>query len=470
MPDFAVRTAFTAVDRLSPAFKRMDQNASMLTKTMGTLKTFIGFAMVGTFVDSVVTAAASLTRLETAYKSVFGKDSVTQMNFVADAANRLGLNFESTADAYKGIAASAIGTSISNKVVQETFLGVSEAAAALQLPAEQAQGALLAISQIISKGKVSMEELRGQLGERLPGAMKTAADSMGVTQAEFEKMVASGLSAEKFIPRFAAALREKYGKAALDASTSFNAASNKFNNSLFMMKATIGKDILPILSTMMDFISKNSDLILKLVYAVGIITGAYVAWKIALLAVHTTQKLIIAVGWVKYLWMMRSAIMMAVTQTNLWAIAQRVINFLLAANPIGLVIIAVGALAYAIYDLYTNWEKYQLGFSVSIQNFITGFARAKMEVYELLNAIGLISDKELTGAKLNFLDNFTKGAKLQVDQIRANREAPNATEAEGKYSSNTTVNINSNGTEAKAAVSGNGQAKINMNKPMGANI
>jgi hypothetical protein len=130
-------------------------------------------------------------------------------------------------------------------------------------------------------------------------------------------------------------------------------------------------------------------------------------------------------GWLSYLYMMRQSILKAVLVTGDWAKAQRIINFLLAANAIGLIVIGVAALAYAIYDLYTNWDAYALNFNISIQNFVTGFARAKMEVYELLNAIGLISDKELTGAKLNFLENFTAGVKMKTEQIRQNKEKGN---------------------------------------------
>ena len=43
---------------------------------------------------------------------------------------------------------------------------------------------MLALAQMASKGTVQAEELRGQLGERLPGAFKIAAAAMGVTQAE----------------------------------------------------------------------------------------------------------------------------------------------------------------------------------------------------------------------------------------------------------------------------------------------
>ena len=81
------------------------------------------------------------------------------------------------------------------------------------------------------KGKVSMEELRGQLGERLTPAMAIAAKSMGVTTAELEKMVESGISAEAFLPKFGAAMEEAFAGAE-SAQASVNRLKNQFDELL----------------------------------------------------------------------------------------------------------------------------------------------------------------------------------------------------------------------------------------------
>lgn len=66
------------------------------------------------------------------------------------------------------------------------------------------QGAFLALGQMISKGKVQAEELRGQLGERLPGAFQLAAKAMNMTTAELDKFMADGkLTAEELLPKLA---------------------------------------------------------------------------------------------------------------------------------------------------------------------------------------------------------------------------------------------------------------------------
>jgi len=71
------------------------------------------------------------------------------------------------------------------------------------------------------------EELKLQLGDRLPAAMTIAAKSMGMTMKEFSKAMESGsLSAEEFMPKFTEAMRQMaepgLGKAFKSMMVAFN--------------------------------------------------------------------------------------------------------------------------------------------------------------------------------------------------------------------------------------------------------
>jgi tape measure domain-containing protein len=504
VPDFAVKTAFTAVDRISPAFKNMSGEASKFEKTASRAFLAIGSFVSGYLINSFVEAASQLERLNTGFKSVFGGDAGTQMQFVREEAKRLGLDLMTSADAYKSIAAAAKGTAISNADVQQTFLGVSEAAAALQLSSEQSQGALLAISQIISKGKVSMEELRGQLGERIPGAMQIAARAMGVTTAELEKLVASGIPAEKFIPRFAAQMRKEFGPAATDAANSFNASRNRFNNMVFDFKVGIGSVILPMLNDLMtafapalnlmiDFFKENKDGISAVVKLIPWVVSGFLAWKVALWGVFIAQQAIIGIGWIKYLWMMRDVILGAILRTKalvfiqwalnsstwanaastvantiatwgaqaaLWALeaatwaaqaATWAFNAALNANPIGLVIAAVAALAGSVYLIYRNWGAVSGWFSEMWARSLAEFNYFIDYMSNKLDQFGNWAIGKWQAVKGFF--GFGEG------DVNVNN-APNKVEAEGKYNNNTTVNINNKNVESKVTTNNKRDTKI----------
>ncbi|EEG23911.1 tape measure domain [Eikenella corrodens] len=149
-----------------------------------------------------------------------------QLDFVRGVVERLGLDMVSAANGYAQLAAATKDLNISHVQTQQIFSGVANAVAAMNLSADEANGVFLALSQIAGKGKVSMEELRGQLGERLSPAMAIAAKSMGVTTAELEKMVESGISAEEFLPKFGAALEQAF---AADAARNVETLNGQIN-------------------------------------------------------------------------------------------------------------------------------------------------------------------------------------------------------------------------------------------------
>lgn len=94
---------------------------------------------------------------------------------------------------------------------------VSESAVVLGLTSEDTRLVLLALSQMISKGTVYSEELRRQMGDRLPGAFSLAAEAMGVTTRQLSDMLQKGdVATDEFLPRFAGALHDMYGAAAKD--------------------------------------------------------------------------------------------------------------------------------------------------------------------------------------------------------------------------------------------------------------
>ena len=149
-----------------------------------------------------------------------------QLDFVRGVVERLGLDMVSAANGYAQLAAATKDLNISHAQTQQIFSGVANAVAAMNLSADEANGVFLALSQIAGKGKVSMEELRGQLGEQLSPAMAIAAKSMGVTTAELEKMVESGISAEEFLPKFGAALEQAF---AADAARNVQTLNGQIN-------------------------------------------------------------------------------------------------------------------------------------------------------------------------------------------------------------------------------------------------
>ena len=231
--------------------------------------------------SSAIEVADSFTRLENSLQTTFGSMQAAneQMSFLDENAKRLGVDLIATSKGFGLVAASGKAAGLSTKEIQDIFTGASEASAALSLSSENTNGVLLAFSQILSKGKVQAEELRGQIGERLPGAFNIAAESMGLTTAELDKLMQSGdLASNDFMPAFAAALRETFHEGAMNNATKSIAQAtrnqNEWNKSLREMggplkevSTGIGSFLIDALGIAADLAAKNQD------FLVGLIVG-----------------------------------------------------------------------------------------------------------------------------------------------------------------------------------------------------
>jgi len=142
----------------------------------------------------LVDASLQMERVNSQMQAVAGSATAAarEIQYIREESNRLGLVFADTASAFASFSASTRNTSIEGEQTRKIFSGVAEAVTALKLNAEKTSGVFLALGQMMSKGKVQAEELRGQLGERLPGAFKLAAEAMGVSEAELNKMLEQG--------------------------------------------------------------------------------------------------------------------------------------------------------------------------------------------------------------------------------------------------------------------------------------
>lgn len=93
-----------------------------------------------------------------------------------------------------------------------------------------------------SKGVVSMEELKRQLGDSLPAAVQIGARAMGMTTAAFDKAVSSGqVMSRDFIPKFAKQVRDELGGSFVLASSQMRASINRVQNSFFALRVLLGE-------------------------------------------------------------------------------------------------------------------------------------------------------------------------------------------------------------------------------------
>lgn len=151
---------------------------------------------------------------------------------LVDVANRAGVAYGEIARAYLSYSVAANEAGTTNQQATRTFEAVTMAVNRTGGSSEQAQRALLALSQMMSKGTVSSEELKGQLGEALPGAVSAGARAMKMDVASFLKEVGDGkVVAKDFVDALTSEL-ERANKATDGMSDNFSANMTKMGNSI----------------------------------------------------------------------------------------------------------------------------------------------------------------------------------------------------------------------------------------------
>ncbi|MDR2489763.1 MAG: tape measure protein [Desulfovibrio sp.] len=180
-------------------------------------------------------------RLNKSYTTIYDSAVAAkqQLDYLYGLSNELGLRFQSTAEAAKTFFAAGKGTALEGEL-NHIFKSVSSAGAALSLTEAEMQGVFLALGQMISKGKVQAEELRGQLGERLPGAFRLAAQAMGMTTGELDKFLSSGkVTAEMLLPKLAGELDRAFGGKAVAAGKGLQGQLNRLSTELDRFNASL---------------------------------------------------------------------------------------------------------------------------------------------------------------------------------------------------------------------------------------
>lgn len=296
---------------LAAAFQHLAQTASLVSGPMGgvaarlsTISSLMDKGTVSTiaFVAGLAAGAYVFYKLGTAALDAAKKmeqvtntlTAVRDSSFLAGkdieylygVAGRAGTSFDVLAKQFGQIRAAAKGTNLEGAATKDIFEAVTFASSKLGLSAEDTGGVLRAIQQIMSKGTVQAEELRGQLGDRLPGAFAIMASSLGVTTKKLDEMMKKGEVSSKALIGFAEELKKRYNidvskpvDTIVAAEGRLATAFQKFNIEL---DKAVGfsaayKNSLNALTGGLDYLTRNMG---SLGSAIGAVSGALVGLMI----------------------------------------------------------------------------------------------------------------------------------------------------------------------------------------------
>ena len=190
--------------------------------------------------------AAQLQKLEIALEGVAGPEYTNALK----AANQVTKDFNVPIDvSTRGItrlSAAVIGAGGNVGDAEVVFRNITSAIKATGGGAQDVESAITAMVQTFSKGKVSAEELSGQLGERLPGAVTKFAEANKMTLPELQKSLKAGTVGLDELMKFIISLGPEYEETARAIADSSADAGARAAVAFQEVRREVGEALQPI--------------------------------------------------------------------------------------------------------------------------------------------------------------------------------------------------------------------------------
>lgn len=235
------------------AYEKKAQDAMNKTKsTAGTLLTSLkalaaGWAgmQIRNFIVQSIDAAQVMERIRLSLDTAAGsvEKGAEAFEYARRISRAYGTDLQVTAKQLGLFTAATEGFGLEMNHSRFIFEAFVKASRALGLSADDLQGIFTALQQILSKGVVQMEELRQQLGDRLPGAINFFSKAIGIPIEQLFKLTQKGLvPANESMLLFAKTINERFGPGVAAAMGGVQATIMRLKNDLFELKAEFGRE------------------------------------------------------------------------------------------------------------------------------------------------------------------------------------------------------------------------------------
>ena len=265
---------------LSGAFQRLS-NAG---KSVGGVLASIG---LGALANTMATAGVEADRTQKRIANLAGplKETKAVMDFASEAAKKYGIGQTQAANAVADLYGRLRPTGVSLDKIKTAFSGVNNAAAAMNLTADQTDNVMLQLSQALGSGKLQGDEFRSVM-EQLPSIGQAVASVLGTDVAGLKQLATDGKITSDV-------LLQALGKLAQQKPPPPD-AYKQFQAALADLQTEIGTKLLPALTPLVQFASKLLNAFSSLpgplqtvIVAVGGLAAAFVIVAPAIAAIVT---------------------------------------------------------------------------------------------------------------------------------------------------------------------------------------
>ena len=213
--------------------------------------------MIRQSIGDTATYASEITKLNIALKGITktSQEYADAQRAISSISNTLNVPVKEATAGFTKLSASVIGAGGNVNDAQIVMLGFTQAIKATGGGAEEVSGAMTALTQIFSKGKISAEEIN-QIAERLPGAFTAIAKAAGKTGPELQDALKNGEVGLNDLMKTAQYLTDQYAVSANKMAASTADSGARMTIALDEVKLAIGSAFQPIGSMFQDSITE----------------------------------------------------------------------------------------------------------------------------------------------------------------------------------------------------------------------
>lgn len=388
----------------------------LFTTQLGAMVTAgVGLYGIKKQLEDIWEAGSNLASSEAKFATAFGgiEEGAKELEYAREVAVNLKLPLGDLTKGYADLALSAKGTSLEGEGARKVFEAFAQTARANQSSAADLDGVFKALSQIMSKGKVQAEELRGQLGDRLPGALQIMADGLDLPMDKLTKMMEQGELTSDTLLAMASEASRRVAPALESALDTPAAKLADFQNRLLIFRETIAGS--GFLDALADAFERMADALsqpeaLDAARQLGVALGDIITWSSELVTSGNLETIGTAIAGLAVAWASVQAIGLvsglAALAKGIGAVTVGVTGMTTALSPLLIGLGVLSGAVVAIVALFGAWKLAKWAYE-NFPAFGEGALKARTMVLNAFDRIVTGVTKALSGLTQKFLEFAT---------------------------------------------------------------
>ena len=271
--------AVDGMNKLDSATKNAKKDVNQLDQALGKIGTMVAGAFaIGSVIQfgkEVYAVTNEVNSLNIRMSQLQGTADATDraMGMLVELSKRLGVNMNELTGNYVQFVSAAKASGIEVSKAEKIFVNMTTALRGTGASADATKRAMTALTQMMGKGTIMSEELKGQLGEAMPQAIGWMAESLGVGTKQLLKMMEQGQLTSESLLGFSEVAVKSVGGSVDAMSKTMEANVARLSNSWQAYMASLGQRFYgagggaEVLSNMLDWwmrINASQDQYIKM--------------------------------------------------------------------------------------------------------------------------------------------------------------------------------------------------------------